>query len=203
MDEWPVYRRILNATDGSETSEQASRHALALAQQLGAQLELLAVVEGDFQAGIRLHAEIAEQVKESQETLDRLESSARARGVAVTKLMVTGEPGPTIVNVAGDSGADLIVVGVHRMGRLERVILGSTSHYVVQHASVPVVVVRQQDARAEIRHSWSTRGLFRRGTAQQGVVLLLRQSVLPNHPLAGIAVGSVTADPMIRDTMTG
>lgn len=153
MDEWPVYRRILNPTDGSETSELASRHALALAQQLGALLEFLIVVEEEELDGSRLQADIAEQVRmeEIQETLDRLELLARARGVMVTRLIVVGDPGPAIVEVAGERGVDLIVVGVHRMGRMEQILLGSTSQYVVQHALVPVVVVRQRDSHAEMR----------------------------------------------------
>lgn len=152
MDEWPVYRRILNPTDGSETSELASRHALALAQQLDALLEFLIVVEEEWD-GSRLQADIAEQVRmeEIQETLDRLELLARARGVMVTRLIVVGDPGPAIVQVAGERDVDLIVVGVHRMGRMEQILLGSTSQYVVQHALVPVVVVRQRDSHAEIR----------------------------------------------------
>uniref|UniRef100_A0A1I8I395 Usp domain-containing protein n=2 Tax=Macrostomum lignano TaxID=282301 RepID=A0A1I8I395_9PLAT len=52
-----------------------------------------------------------------------------------------GGPGPAIVKLAEDRGADLLVMGSRGLGTVRRTVLGSVSAYVVHHSSVPVVVV--------------------------------------------------------------
>ena len=142
MTELPHYQRILNGTDGSEASQHATLHAIYLAKQLHAQLDILYVVEVDYRAGIHLGEEVVELEQEGRAILDRAEAMAREHGIAITRLEVRGKPGPAIISVASERHASLIVVGAHRMGALERVLLGSTSEYVSQHASIPVLIVR-------------------------------------------------------------
>lgn len=144
MIEQPRYQRILNPTDGSEASARASVHAIYLAQRLQVQLDVLVVADVDYHLGIHLGEEIVELEQEGHATLDRVEQMAREQGVVATRLLVRGEPGPAILNVARERQSDLIVLGAHRMGRLERALLGSTSQYVSQHAALPVLIVREQ-----------------------------------------------------------
>ena len=47
-----------------------------------------------------------------------------------------------VIRKASDDGADLIVVGMNERGTLERLVHGSTSRAVIQHAGYPVLVVR-------------------------------------------------------------
>jgi nucleotide-binding universal stress UspA family protein len=65
--------------------------------------------------------------------------------VAAEPLVETGEPGPTICEVAARVGADVVVLGSHGHGWLQRVLLGSVSHHVLQHAPCPVLVMRLED----------------------------------------------------------
>ncbi len=44
--------------------------------------------------------------------------------------------------MAEEIGADVIVVGSHGRGAIERLLLGSVSEQVVRHAPCPVLVVR-------------------------------------------------------------
>ncbi len=54
----------------------------------------------------------------------------------------TGKSIPaSILEFADEIQADLIVVGNHRAGRLERIILGSSSEGVMRKSDVPVLVV--------------------------------------------------------------
>ncbi|MBI4495244.1 MAG: universal stress protein [Chloroflexi bacterium] len=144
MVELPRYQRILNPTDGSQASLRASVHAIYLAQRLQAHLDVLAVAEVDYHLGIHLSEELVELEQEGHAALDQVEQMAREHGVSVAKLLVRGEPGPAILSVAAERQSDLIVLGAHRMGALERVLLGSTSQHVSQHASLPVLIVREQ-----------------------------------------------------------
>lgn len=144
MTDLPTYQRVLNPTDGSDASMRASLHALYFAQRLQAQLDVVAVVDVDYHAGIHLGEELVELEQEGQAALDRVEQMAREHGMTINRLLVEGKPGPTIVRLAEERQSSLIVLGAHRMGALERVLLGSTSQHVSQHASVPVLIVRER-----------------------------------------------------------
>jgi nucleotide-binding universal stress UspA family protein len=136
-----MYERILLGTDGSEGSEGAVRHALALATALDATLHVLSVVErpdetvGDEAAG------------EADEPLLRIEAAERAaaavarRGRAhdltVETTVERGVPYRRILDHA--AAADLVVVGRHGAGGLREFVLGSTAERVVRRARVPVV----------------------------------------------------------------
>ena len=53
-----------------------------------------------------------------------------------------GKPVDEILRVAEEVGADLLFVGSHNRGGLERILLGSTSERVVREARCPVLVAR-------------------------------------------------------------
>lgn len=53
------------------------------------------------------------------------------------------KPGETIVKVAEEEKATMIVMGTRGLGKVRRTIMGSVSDYVVHHAHCPVVVCRQ------------------------------------------------------------
>lgn len=54
-----------------------------------------------------------------------------------------GDPKTMICEVAKQEAIDLIIIGSHGYGRVERLLLGSVSDYVVHHAPCPVLVIRQ------------------------------------------------------------
>jgi len=53
-----------------------------------------------------------------------------------------GDPGRTIVAVAVDCEADLIVMGTHGRSALARMLMGSVAQYVMRHAGCTVLVVK-------------------------------------------------------------
>jgi nucleotide-binding universal stress UspA family protein len=52
-----------------------------------------------------------------------------------------------IVRFSEENGADLVVMGTHGRTGLEHVLLGSVAERVVRMATMPVLTVRQQDAK--------------------------------------------------------
>jgi nucleotide-binding universal stress UspA family protein len=52
-----------------------------------------------------------------------------------------GDAAAEILAQAAESNADVIVMGMRGLGGAQRLLLGSTSEHVLQHATVPVVVV--------------------------------------------------------------
>lgn len=64
-------------------------------------------------------------------------------GAETVPHLVAGTPGDALSESARTLGADLILIGAAQAGRLEQVLLGSTTAHVVRHAQVPVLVLRK------------------------------------------------------------
>ncbi|WP_166845163.1 universal stress protein [Isoptericola sp. BMS4] len=76
-----------------------------------------------------------------------LEAAAARTGVR-PEARVRVVPGPAadaLLRVTAETGAEMLVLGRRRRGRLGRRVLGSVSTTVVEHARVPVTVVRHGD----------------------------------------------------------
>ncbi len=145
---------ILIATDGSPSSIDAARAARAILRVADhvTLLNVLTEVPGDDAGGFegsvyspgeqdRLwEQELAEAGRE-------LETTAAALTKAkIDKRIEAGDVGGTVCRVAGELGVDVIVVGSHGRGAIERLLLGSVSEQVVRHAPCPVLVVRPAPA---------------------------------------------------------
>ena len=87
------------------------------------------------------HAREAAQ-KETDEVLAKL-GEARPESVAVKA--VHGFPGEVLVDASAD--ADLMVLGLRGQGGFARLLIGSVTFQVAQHARCPVVIVRGRDAK--------------------------------------------------------
>ncbi len=134
---------ILAATDGSEVSLRAGEHAVRLAEELGARLVVLYVVDEDaaFHAGIHYGDAVAEFALDGREATAKVASLAAEGGVECREVVVSGNPHRAIVSKANDLAADYIVLGSHGGSAFERAILGSVSAKVLHLAERPVLVV--------------------------------------------------------------
>jgi nucleotide-binding universal stress UspA family protein len=56
--------------------------------------------------------------------------------------VTTGKPYREIVRVAQERKADVIVMGVHGRGVIDRWLFGSTANHVIRQASCPVMTLR-------------------------------------------------------------
>jgi nucleotide-binding universal stress UspA family protein len=68
--------------------------------------------------------------------------SVRAYCVVDT-VLAKGNPHREILRVAEEQKADLLVVGVHGRGTIDRVLFGSTAQHLVRQASCPVLTLRK------------------------------------------------------------
>ena len=138
------FARILVADDGSDPARAALDAALDLAEDLGSEVEVLAV-EGPMPRYAATLAEVDDAVSEREAFFARVLAEARAlarsRGIEVTTTIRPGHPAEEIVRHAEAVGADLIVLG-NRGHFLQRFPLGSTAAKVTHHAHCPVLVVR-------------------------------------------------------------
>ena len=139
-------KNVLVASDFSDCSDAAVRHAENVAEAFGATLHLLHVVTeplhemwasyapgADFLNGVHM---LEEQARK------RLE--ARALTLADTPAVINtvwGDPSQEIIKYAADRGIDLIVCGTHGRTGLDHVVMGSVAERLVRSAPCPVMTV--------------------------------------------------------------
>jgi len=137
-------RLVLVATETSATSASAERAGVELAARIGASMILLSVIDPSrlrLPGGL-FHTRVDQVRTERESALARIVEDARKHGVSALFLIWEGDPGAAVIEAAEAEGADVIVVGSHARGPVGRLLLGSVSSYVVDHAKRTVVVVR-------------------------------------------------------------
>ena len=149
------YQKILVGVDGSSQSKLALTRAIDLAQACGAAI-LIATVQNDgkfanLAAGrasvYRLTPEVVDESRQQiQLFVNQCLDQARAAGVSATAQIFYGNSKEELaVALPRREQVDLIVVGATGLNRMERMIIGSTAGYIVSHAAVDVVVVKDDD----------------------------------------------------------
>jgi nucleotide-binding universal stress UspA family protein len=142
-------RRILLATDLTETSELATQQAIALAAALEATLIAVTIIDpGRLRVGGR-PARVDQVRSERERMMAGLLALARQSGVDCEFLIWVGDPGESILEAARSERASLIVVGSHGRSGVGRFLIGSVSDEVIRHSLVPVLVVGPSGVRPE------------------------------------------------------
>ncbi|MBO0769396.1 MAG: universal stress protein [Solirubrobacterales bacterium] len=146
-----AYRSILVGTDGSETARTAVDHAIELAQVTRASLMLVSAFEPV--GGERVRSQALEAPADAQwlvgpredvlALLDGVAKLAHDAGVVdVRSFARQGDAADAIIDVAEETGVDLIVVGNKGMTGARRFLLGSVPNKVSHHAPCSVLIVR-------------------------------------------------------------
>lgn len=142
---------IVVGIDGSEDSQSALDWAMDEARLRNGQLRLITVWTKQpmawYPAVLETAAGGIAMVEDPEEDAGVLQAKAletvTEKGVAASgQLIHSHSPASAIVDAARD--ADLVVVGSRGHGGLSGLRLGAVSHQVVNHASVPVLVVRSK-----------------------------------------------------------
>lgn len=143
-----MFQNILVPVDGSEASNHALDKASMLAKAFGARLTLLTVVEKN-PGGIRSVVYQAEDSPVHQGAKDSanhwlLQGLQRISATGVSATSIVGEHASVyqcVLETAKSRGVDLIVMGTHGAGALERLLVGSQTQRVLAHTDLPVLVV--------------------------------------------------------------
>jgi YjbE family integral membrane protein len=142
-------RRVLLAVDSSEGALHAVRQLQALRQQLrepaAVELHLINVqrpVSGDVSSFVSANS-LDEYYRERGEAaLAPAREWLAAQGLSATEHQRVGVPGPTIAQAAQQLGCDLIVMGSRGLGSHTSAVVGSVAMGTVEHAAVPVLLVK-------------------------------------------------------------
>jgi nucleotide-binding universal stress UspA family protein len=143
--------RVVVATDGSAQATVAIDLVAGLSWPEGTTLRVVEAIETDVlyfggpAAAVPAFDPIVleDDLRSSAaETLAQARSRLDRPGVTVETAILRGRPATQIVEEARAVVADLVVVGSRGHGSIERMLLGSVSAEVVDHAAVPVLVAR-------------------------------------------------------------
>ncbi len=143
-------KHILVATDGSDSAGRAVDYAARLAKTHGADLLIVNVIGGyGLPDKVLLSFTQGQQVwltellaSLSAETLTKARDRARSAGVTMIRLESRkGDVAQTIIEIAQEKEADLIVVGKRGTGIIAGLLLGSVAQKLVSIAPLPVAVV--------------------------------------------------------------
>ncbi len=139
---------ILVPLDGSPLAEQALALAEAIAKASRARIRLAMVhqlppppLDRD---SARLYVSVELAVRKSErEYLRRVARRIRGRPRSeVRTASLDGPVGPALHKYVQEIGADMIVMGTHGRGAVDRLWLGSVADYLVRTVEVPVLLVR-------------------------------------------------------------
>ena len=140
-----MYSEILVPTDGSPASDAAIEHAIDLADQYGARLHALYVVDGAAYSSLEAGAEVVVEALESEgkEATRRVADAAADAGVDCVTSVTSGTAYQSIHDYVDEHGIDVVVMGTLGRKGLDRYLLGSVTERVVRTTDVPVLTVRQ------------------------------------------------------------
>jgi nucleotide-binding universal stress UspA family protein len=146
--------RVLVCTDGSDDATAAAVSGLALlappdevilACAAEAPIEATSGLESGFAGGMATDSELdaawTEAKNSADEALGRT-AAALPEELPVDTVILRGDPGPALCQLAHERNADVVVLGSRGLGAIRRALLGSVSTYVSANAPCPVVIVR-------------------------------------------------------------
>lgn len=139
-----MFAKILNANDGSDHADKALALALKLARQNGSELHMVCVEE------IPALPEFIEEIRETttvaarrfHKVVQQARSRAEQEQVTFRSHLLAGHPVRTIVELASELPADLLVIGATGHSALYERMIGSRADRIVQLAPCPVLVVK-------------------------------------------------------------
>lgn len=142
-------RRILVPVDFSPPSKKALRYALSFAEQFGARITVMHVLDEPSPELAFEPLEKKRLMQSSREAAEKKMKQLMASDdtkVSVYKgLVSSGRAYQEITEAARRQKVDLIVLATHGWTGLKHVVMGSTAEKVIRHAPCPVLVVREKE----------------------------------------------------------
>lgn len=148
--------KILIATDGSDFGKAAVDAAAVQIWEKGSEVRIISVFDPPFPIGGELYmmnTNIYEEASKAakaaaqkfvDDSVSIIQQGINSDNITVTTDVLMGAPHRRIVEEADEWGADLIILGSHGYKMWERVLLGSVSQSVAQHAKCSVWIVRNK-----------------------------------------------------------
>lgn len=129
---------ILVGFDGSSPSKAALNKAQKHALAFNSNLEVVTIV-------VRHSTDQSEEIAKAEMGLDRIKQDCEQKGItSQTKLLIREvEAGEALVEYAAENEYEELIIGVKKISRVEKLLMGSNAQYVILNAPCPVLSVRE------------------------------------------------------------
>jgi nucleotide-binding universal stress UspA family protein len=143
-----MYKTVVVGTDGSETAQEAVRHAAKLAAATEARL-VIATAYTPHDDIVARRSGAPEDVRWMLSDRNLAEEQARqarqvAKAVGANEVLIessAGDPADVLIDLAKEHEADVIVVGSRGLTSPAHFVLGSVASSVSHHARCDVLIV--------------------------------------------------------------
>jgi nucleotide-binding universal stress UspA family protein len=156
-----MFRNILISVDGSPHAEEALRQAVDIAAAGNGRVTILTAVPKPSNwamnpAAAAIVDSLSDQLEHEFTDISRHAVSEIPDSIPVTTI-VTHEPIRLALQEQIDSGKyDLLVMGSRGRGALSASLLGSVSHFALNHSRIPVLIVHADERAAAAEESAAT-----------------------------------------------
>jgi nucleotide-binding universal stress UspA family protein len=149
MEESVMFRNILVAVDGSPDADRALAQAIDLAESEHTHLTLMTAV-AHIPASAYLTPAISALIADTQAEAQAILRRALDRvpeDLPVTTILTDQPIRTALISQIKTGHHDLVAMGSRGRGAVRSALLGSVSHYVLNHSPVPVLIVHAQHPR--------------------------------------------------------
>jgi nucleotide-binding universal stress UspA family protein len=123
---------ILVPIDGSADAAHALDYACDLGKLLGTDVHVCHAIDNAA----------SDAPTDGDAVLAKARRIARNHEVSVHCHLLRGKPAASILRLASDTHADLVIMGTHGRTGFRRLVLGSVAEEVTRHSPVPVLLLR-------------------------------------------------------------
>lgn len=149
-----IYKHILVAVDGSDTSILALNEAIRLAKDQKGKLRIIHVLDEQFVDDTYLEnndyeGTFASLRKKGQHVLNTMTTIAQTSKIGFESKLIEmisfkGEVADKIMEEAKSWPADLIVIGTHGRHGFNHLLMGSVAEGVIRITTMPVLLIRSK-----------------------------------------------------------
>jgi nucleotide-binding universal stress UspA family protein len=138
-----MFKNIIVAVDGSEYSIKALQYAKSICERFEAMLWLVHIFPhtSDLLGYEDYEKFFSKRKANGQNILDDARQKLGPTTLKVREVLEEGPEAESILKIAKNYQADLIVMGTRGLGTLKGILIGSVSRKVIHLASGPVMVV--------------------------------------------------------------
>jgi len=144
-----MYNKILVPLDGSKRAEAILPHAEEMAKRYDAEIiflrveELYVMLEWDEVVDLaQCHEKFDERKKVSESYLAKLKTEFENKGIQADARVVQGPVVESILTIAEELSADVIIMASHGLSGFSRTFYGSVTAGVLQRIDRPILVIR-------------------------------------------------------------
>lgn len=143
------YHTILVAVDGSVGAELALHKAIHVAKRNQARLVIAHVIDTRALHNVAaFDAAVYESLeKEATDLLTTYQEEAKGYGISDVQVLIEfGNPKTLLADdIPKQTGADLMLLGATGLNAFERLLIGSSSEYILRHATIDLLIVREEE----------------------------------------------------------